>query len=167
MNPGFPVSLSQLLTILSAQISAVTGINSNYVFPSLIDELVLNDPPADCFITLKPKKFLSPTAVMDGAGLQSKWFTGSLEILIWFRLDLDRSGWDSDYLQQANSVNLFNTWQLLLQALEQWLPQDNNGNGLLIEPLRCEEFSILPRQKEKNWGQLISIWQMSYVALIA
>lgn len=151
MDNGKPTTLVELLPLLRAAVAAGTGINQEYVIPTLDESFFEPGGEAEKYVLLG--------ADMTGQAIDG-WYTGGgnqalawmveMDLALVARLDVDKAGRDLQRLVEANK-GLLAEWRELLKSVSQWNPT-SSGQGLLIQPARTTQFKIGRRRARSSIG---------------
>lgn len=165
MTFGTPTDLPELLAAVRTRLVSVSGVAPHLVFPTVWpEEDLLDKPPGNQFLTVRPLTFPGVASLAAGAGTAARAYDGRVRVSVFYRLDLDQFLRSADWL--TKDPGPLATWLKVLGGLEQYAPPRaaDPTKCLLIEPMRNDPgFEVPQRKLPPGWSQIDSTWQLKFV----
>lgn len=169
MINGYGVWLDTLLDAVEAKIATSGVVSRDRVFSSeASDEDHLDAPPADRFVVVRPSAFPVSQPMVTGGGRLQTGFDGRVSVGIFARVQSDQEFRSGRSMKGTNGTLALTL--AVLAALQLYLPTDNDGNGLLREPMRLLGFDMVPkrfRRSDSFWSVVSSSWEMKFTSSIS
>lgn len=166
---GKATDLSEILTQVGARVASALTLSADYVFASveLPEEMEGQGGPADQFVVLTGMAGRAIQPDVMGGGNSLLTFDGSLEVVLWNRLEVDQDYRDTAALSHA-TLGILVQWKQLLKAstglqLYAPLPVAGGGQCILVEPMRVLSFDLRARLSTAGWTKLVSRWEIKWV----
>lgn len=168
---GKPTTIPKLLDFIEAQIAADMGVGRNYVFTSLAEDSdLLEAPPNDRFVAIRPGRFPVDTGTTSGGGRGGMGFNSTWRIALFARLNQDQE-LRSDQLLRSTQGPLAMVWRLLgsgTHGIQLFIPLDDNEDCVLREPGRLVQFDLDAKKildgKGKTWWVIPTYWEFKFTA---
>lgn len=179
---GFPTNLQTLLAQVANLFSAssppvgvdplsAAALAGEHVLPLLpaervyvtlvTDDQFWADPPTDQFLIIRPETFNSIEPMASGGGTATMGTDGFLTLTLWSRCEFDTPLDDTAALSDA-TYGILALWNRCLTILSQFMPTDDDGNGLCLEPIRFEGWNTQMRTKADPWLLISCRWNMKF-----
>jgi hypothetical protein len=152
VDPSSATALAGLLPLFPAERVYVT------LAP---DAMFADDPPCDQFIVIRPDRYVLMPELFAGGGNMQVSTDGGLELTLWNRFEADTPLSDASALSDT-TYGILALWRPCLVILSGYMPTDEDGNGLCLEPIRLVNWSVEPRQANDPWSLLRSRWSMKF-----
>jgi hypothetical protein len=75
-------------------------------------------------------------------------------------VDVEQS--DKQALKNA-SYGILAKWRAVMTSIHLFVPTNDNGKGIVIEPIRVRRWSIPPRRHNSPWIQIRSNWEVKFI----
>jgi hypothetical protein len=147
-----------------------TGLGRAYVFSSLADDTDLLDaPPGDKFVAIRPARFPVHAATAAGGGVPLTGFDSAWRIAVFGRIQRDQEFRNGQWLR-ASDGPLSLLWSIV-RADQMLTPVDLQGRCLLREPGRLTGFELDAKKLTGKGGQFWSViptwWDLKFTAEIS
>lgn len=162
---GAAVSLETVLDAIANKVgeSGDALFQDERVLVSLVNDLEFDKNPVDdCFLVITPRQFAAIGGMVDGGGSDLAGTTGMIDIDLWNRFETDEVMRDREALRNA-SYGLLAKWKAVMTSLQLYAPEDDNGQCILIEPMRFQMWSVPPRRPASPWLVVKSSWECKFV----
>ena len=170
-NFGFPTWPDQYgASIIARLVDKVPGMTQDRVFWSTYDDqLHLDFPPADRFITLFQPQFPVRPGSVSGGGKFTTEFESRLVAKAFIRVEADIEGKTAQWLNDQ-AFGVYSFAKQMVSGLQVWEgPTDPvTTMSLFTRPMRLMPgFEISKHNRDKNggrWGICTSNWEVSFVS---
>lgn len=161
-------SISDIIQAVKARLMTATGFPAERVFNAARERVPHFQGEQD--LVLRPGSFRSRQEFNDGAGRVATVCVRTLGVIVRTRGMLDTGGQDDIWLMTPDLVSpetgYFELENAVIAALQDFLPEDGNGNTLLGEPMRLIGGSEPRREtgdKNTGWGAGRLDFELMYV----
>lgn len=169
-NYGLPTWPDRFSPKIAQQlVDKVPGLNADRVFSSAFtDEIHLQLPPADRFITLFMPDFPVDQPGVSGGGIYTTGFDATLEANIFVRLEADIEARSGRLLEEV-SFGVYEFVRQVLAALQMWPgPVDADaatGLSYFKRPMRLRRFQIHKKGgiQSSRWAIAATNWEVAFV----
>lgn len=162
---AFEDVLALPVTKIQAAMAAwsVTPTDSTRCFMSLAsDDEIARTPCDDRFVVVRPKQFPEDSGMQAGGGTATQQFDGTLDVIIWNRLDVDQATRSDKWITHS-TLGTAVLISLVTRALSQYWPLDSSNNAYFIQPMRLLAPGwVFPTKKVGDWGQVTSSWSLVF-----
>lgn len=122
---------------------------------------------ADSYAIALPLNQVAEQASVDGGGRAGTLLAGRLNVYLRNRASLDEAYLAETWLTSP-TAGILDKVNAVVDALQMWLPEDEDGDGLLAEPCRLV-FWGEPKQQyhQPEWGDVVIEFEVKYLLDIA
>lgn len=154
-------SLRDIVLAINDRLVAKNVLPQDRIWISMKMNVPVHDQ-ADHYITILPLHQWVFQDCSDGAGRYYTEAHGRINTYLRCRLSLDESYRDKEWLTNE-TLGALSTYHKIIDALQMYLPTDDDGNAILMEPMRLV-YTNEPRKERQSpdWGEIMLEWQVVY-----
>ena len=165
---GFPTWPDRFTDdLISHIVAGVPGLTNDHVFLSVYTEDIhLEFPPADRFVTLFIPDFQVDAPGVSGGGIYTTGFESTLELNAYVRLEAGIEGRSAKLLNEY-SIGIYDYIRRLYASVQTYpgLIDGTAGQSNLKRPMRIKNFRINRKTIGKQrWLAVPSNWEIAFVS---